>query len=116
MLQEPANEIVSQVNSPGGYLVGLAVAIGTALGGALKLHARLVSVETKLADAEKALHALQEQLDEMKRDGGSEQLRAVVQRVVGEVIAPYQDRVLEVREKVADLSGLVRGITGKRVH
>ena len=104
---EKAPEIVTSTE---GTWVGFLTLVVGAIASTFKMNSRLNDVESKLSALTTTVNELKEAVDSLPKFQPSEINMTQVQTLIHQSMAPIQDKVLEVREKIADLSGLVKSV------
>jgi len=102
------------ISTLGPYAGSVAAAILAAFGIKSDHAKRIAAIEAKLVELAKAQDELEDKLLDEIRDLARESMTPDgIRALVIEALRPQMDRILEIREKMADLSGAVRNLGGR---
>ncbi|MFT3773022.1 MAG: hypothetical protein QM820_47165 [Minicystis sp.] len=117
-MADPSTTDFSQYG-PMGVVAGMAVTIATTIAGALKFHARISEAEEKLKKVAEDLRDLEDRFEAKLSSLDGRPDADSVRVIVASAMAPYQEKAIELREKLAEINGTLRSITGsddRRAH
>jgi hypothetical protein len=115
-MADPSNDLMH--SGPMGALIGVGVTLTSAIAAALKFNARIAEVEAKAKKIADDLADLEEKVDDRLRELEKGPNADAVKVIVAASMAPYQEKAIELREKLAEINGTLRSITGddRRAH
>jgi chromosome segregation ATPase len=102
----------------GAGIVGLVTSIGVSLAGALRWNSRMDKLEAAQKESDERLDKLDKKLDDFASDlkdlkdsarTSMVDLQPAIKIAVGEAMHSMSERILELRETVAEVRGTIRG-------
>jgi chromosome segregation ATPase len=111
-MADPANDLLH--SGPTGILVSLGLTVAMAIAGTLNYNSRIAALEEKLDKLSKAQDELEERLDRQLRDLERESLSPDgIRALTIEAVRPCMDKLIDLRERLADLAGTVKSLGGR---